>query len=34
MERDCFPGFESGKLTPIIDKAFGLTEASEALNYM
>jgi tumor protein p53-inducible protein 3 len=34
MERDCFPGFESGKLAPIIDKSFGLTEAPAALHYM
>lgn len=34
MERDCFPGFESGELSPIIDKTYDLTEASQALDYM
>lgn len=34
MERDCFPGFKSGDLNPIIDKSFDLTDASSALSYM
>ena len=34
MERDCYPGFESGVLKPIIDKTFQLSNAKEALLYM